>query len=168
MNMLHMLHILVFTVAVVCNTSFSLSTAALSTCKKSTPIHKCISRRPLLPQTKSSANSIAGLLPATALHSRRNSLSSALSSPLFHPSDRLRDNEPPPSWLKESFESASLADVQESLQTPIVSIANPIVSLDDQDASVASNPVLQDILHRAKIGFYFGLWYALNVAYNGM
>jgi hypothetical protein len=23
------------------------------------------------------------------------------------------------------------------------------------------------LLHRAKIGFYFGVWYAFNVAYNG-
>ena len=23
-----------------------------------------------------------------------------------------------------------------------------------------------DLLHRAKVGFYFGLWYALNIVYN--
>jgi hypothetical protein len=29
------------------------------------------------------------------------------------------------------------------------------------------SPLAKDLLHRAKIGFYFGLWYAFNVAYNG-
>jgi hypothetical protein len=29
------------------------------------------------------------------------------------------------------------------------------------------SPLKKDLLHRAKIGFYFGVWYALNVAYNG-
>jgi hypothetical protein len=29
------------------------------------------------------------------------------------------------------------------------------------------SPLTRDLLHRAKIGFYFGLWYAFNVAYNG-
>ena len=26
----------------------------------------------------------------------------------------------------------------------------------------------QELLHRAKVGFYFGLWYALNIVYNSM
>ena len=29
------------------------------------------------------------------------------------------------------------------------------------------SPLTRDLLHRAKIGFYFGVWYAFNVAYNG-
>ena len=36
-----------------------------------------------------------------------------------------------------------------------------------KETAAAAMPAWKaDLLHRAKVGFYFGLWYALNIVYN--
>lgn len=43
----------------------------------------------------------------------------------------------------------------------------PVVATKNKNATVVAMPAWKaGILYRAKVGFYFGLWYALNIVYN--
>ena len=62
-------------------------------------------------------------------------------------------------------------------RSPLLSLEDSVVLQEDPSSQKVrggavvqqqQNPLVADLLHRLQIGFYFGLWYALNIIYNSM
>ena len=58
--------------------------------------------------------------------------------------------------------SAARANTKPTAKLPFVNKKEAVVEV----VEPAVPAWKADLLHRAKVGFYFGLWYALNIVYN--